>query len=432
MPRADDPARARDAALSVIDTLRAAGHVAYLAGGCVRDELLGLAPTDYDVATDATPDRIRSLFPRTAEVGASFGVVLVRDAGATIEVATFRSDGPYSDRRRPDSVTFSDPASDARRRDFTINALFLDPHASPESRVIDFVGGRADLESRVLRAVGDPDERLAEDHLRALRAVRFAARFQLALDRATEAAIRVHARELSGVSRERIGDELRRMLAHPTRWKAIGLLESLGLDVPVLAEPPRRVGGLRSEPPTGVGGMSEPPTGVGGTDPLLPQRALSESFPACLAAWALARGMELSEAAADRLVAAWRPALCLSNDEADDLRGILRSVVHFTRDWDGWPVARQKRLAARPWATSAVALLDPARAAAVAARIRQLAATPGGLAPPPMLDGDALIAAGFRPGPAFKSILDRVYDEQLEGRVGTPEQALELARRLRV
>ena len=183
--------RARQAATWIVRTLHDAGHIAYFAGGCVRDGLLGLHPTDFDIATDAPPQRVQGLFKRTAEVGAAFGVVLVhvtpeemgapggrRDA-VSVEVATFRSDGPYTDARRPDVVHFSDPQSDARRRDFTINALFLDPLQPADEatrsvgapdlqgRVIDYVGGVADLKGRVLRAVGDPEKRLAEDHLRA-------------------------------------------------------------------------------------------------------------------------------------------------------------------------------------------------------------------------------------------------------------------------
>jgi poly(A) polymerase len=210
---------ARRAGEAIIRTLVQAGHAAYFAGGCVRDELLGLTPTDYDVATDATPDRISALFPRTSEVGAAFGVVLVKSGREVTEVATFRSEGAYSDRRRPDSVTFSNPAEDAKRRDYTVNALFLDPHAGgagsvegavvtshgSHGRVIDFVGGLLDLERRVLRAVGDPDQRLAEDHLRALRAARLAAKLGFQIDPGTAQAIRQHASQLQGVSRERIG-----------------------------------------------------------------------------------------------------------------------------------------------------------------------------------------------------------------------------------
>src|SRR5688572_17117161 len=247
MARAADPAQARAAATEIVARLRGSGHAAYFAGGCVRDELLGLHPTDYDVATDAPPQRIRELFPRTAEVGAAFGVMLVHlyragGGGITVEVATFRAEGPYSDARRPDTVRFSDAPTDAARRDFTINALFLDPLAAPdapaiEGHVVDYVGGVADLRAGVVRAVGDPHQRLAEDHLRALRAVRFTARLGFALDPATADAVRQHAAELRGVSRERIGEEVRRMMGHPSRARAAELLAQLGLDVPVLEEP---------------------------------------------------------------------------------------------------------------------------------------------------------------------------------------------------
>ena len=236
---------ARGTAASIVRRLREAGHVAYFAGGCVRDELLGLDPVDYDVATDARPDAIQAMFRKTAAVGASFGVVLVKEAGGVVEVATFRSDGPYSDSRRPDRVEFADAAHDAQRRDFTINALFLDPLAAEDSasihgHVIDHVGGMADLRARVIRAVGDPERRLAEDHLRALRAVRFAARFGFAIEQGTASAIREHASDLEGVSRERVGDELRRMFLAETRAEAAGV-------------PRRAGGGVLSRGPGGAG-----------------------------------------------------------------------------------------------------------------------------------------------------------------------------------
>ncbi|MEK6703872.1 MAG: CCA tRNA nucleotidyltransferase, partial [Planctomycetota bacterium] len=230
----------RHAAVVVVRALQEAGHVAYFAGGCVRDELLGLTPSDYDVATDATPDRIASLFRRTAAVGASFGVMLVKEGQSVIEVATFRADGTYLDNRRPDSVRFSTPQDDARRRDFTVNALFLDPldtQSGPGGRVIDHVGGLGDLARRVIRAVGDPDQRLGEDHLRALRAVRLSAKLGFSISPETAEAIARHTGELSGVSRERIGDEVRLMLGHPTRSIAIDLLQGLGLDAAVLGAP---------------------------------------------------------------------------------------------------------------------------------------------------------------------------------------------------
>ncbi|MEM1423575.1 MAG: CCA tRNA nucleotidyltransferase, partial [Planctomycetota bacterium] len=229
----------RDSAVRIVRTLAGAGHAAYFAGGCVRDELLGSEPKDYDVATDATPDEVEAAFRNTKPVGKSFGVILVRDGSSVTEVATFREEGAYTDKRRPDEVRFADAEADAHRRDFTINALFLDPldtRDDQRGRVIDFVGGLEDLERGVVRAVGDPAERLAEDHLRALRAVRFAARFAFPIEERTADAIRAHASALEGVSRERIGDELRRILAHPRRAEGVRTIHALALDAPVLAD----------------------------------------------------------------------------------------------------------------------------------------------------------------------------------------------------
>ena len=213
----------RTAALSIIQTLRDAGHVALLAGGCVRDRLLGEDPKDYDVATDAPPERVRTLFKRTRAVGEAFGVVLVdlkRDGQRrTIEVATFRTEGVYSDGRRPDAVEYSDAKHDAQRRDFTVNGLFEDPaceHVDADAEgIIDYVGGRADLKARVIRAVGDPEKRFGEDYLRLLRAPRFAARLGFAIEEATFRAMQQHAPQINRIARERIGDEIRRALVRP-------------------------------------------------------------------------------------------------------------------------------------------------------------------------------------------------------------------------
>jgi poly(A) polymerase len=478
MARAKDPAAARAAATRIVRRLRDAGHVAFFAGGCVRDELLGLSPTDYDVATDATPARVRELFPRTAEVGAAFGVVLVKTDDAVVEVATFRSDGPYSDARRPDVVHFSDPRSDALRRDFTINALFLDPIAAADApsiqgHVVDYVGGLADLRARVLRAVGDADQRLAEDHLRALRAVRFAARLGLRIDPATESAIRRHTQELRGVSRERIGDELRRMMAHPSRAAAVRLLQRLGLDAPVLDEPSmpdcalHTLEALSATAPTTTSvGTDAPGAGTTGATPshdrppgaaaalgageapptgaVQPGAAATGKerggaggephFAVCLAAWALDR--HGPDGVGRDLALRWRRALNLSNEETDILTECLSGYLGLSGEgWLALPVARQKRTAAKDWFPAAVRLLearDPEAAARVRSRVGELQRTPGGLSPPPLLTGDDLVAMGMRPGRSFKAILDGVYDAQLEGRVRDRAGAMELARSLGV
>lgn len=410
----------RRAATAVVRRLRDAGFVGYFAGGCVRDELLGLTPTDYDVATDATPDDVRGLFQRTAHVGAHFGVVLVREDEHTIEVATFRSDGSYTDSRRPDEVHFSTPEADAQRRDFTINALFLDPLAADEAgvrgagahgHVIDFVGGLADLERGVVRAVGDADARLNEDHLRALRAVRFAARFGYDLDEDTAEAIRRHARELKGVSRERVGDELRRMMADPARHDAAWKLQVLGLDEAIFDRhsdsAPRVLGRL-----AGDDAQTPPPP------------------PTCLAAWAIDRGAIVEATQIAGLVRHWRERLCLSNAESDAMKATLRASIALDREWADWGVAQQKRLAATPACLEALRLLQasaPEEMVRVRVRIDELAATAGGIAPEPWLSGDDLVELGLRPGPAFKHLLDRLYDAQLEGRTGSADEARRLA-----
>src|SRR5439155_15020123 len=213
---------------AVVRRLRDAGHVAYFAGGCVRDMLLGLTPKDFDVATDAPPQRVRELFSNTQAVGAAFGVILVRHRTSVIEVATFRTDLQYKDGRRPEGVVFTTAEEDAKRRDFTINGLFMDPLDG--DKVIDYVGGQEDLKDRVLRAIRDPDHRFEEDHLRLLRAIRFAARFELRIHETTAAAIGRHAEQLKRISPERIAQELRLMLIPPTRdaaydWLASGLID---------------------------------------------------------------------------------------------------------------------------------------------------------------------------------------------------------------
>ena len=224
MPAGDlqtKPPCRREDALAVVQRLRQVGHIAYFAGGCVRDLLLGLQPKDYDVATDARPERVRAIFANTQAVGQAFGVILVHLGTSTIDVATFRSDGAYSDGRRPDEVKFTSAQEDAQRRDFTVNGLFLDP---VDGRVIDYVGGQQDLAAHLIRAIGTADARFEEDHLRLLRAVRFAARFDFAIEEQTEQAIQRHAAQLARISPERVGDELRIMLTPVSRQARVARL----------------------------------------------------------------------------------------------------------------------------------------------------------------------------------------------------------------
>lgn len=429
----------RAAALAILGTLRDAGHEALLAGGCVRDALLGLEPADYDIATDAPPGRVLELFPHGRGVGAAFGVVLVRRGGVEVEVATFRQDAAYTDGRRPDAVTFSDARHDALRRDFTINGLFADPLAPPDDattppalgRVIDYVGGVADLDTGIIRAIGDGDARLGEDYLRMLRAVRFASRFGFQLDPATAAAIRRHAPRLADISRERIGQEVQRMLMQPaaqprsttsaspviaTRpgaWAAM-LLQELGLDAPALDE-----------------------ATCDRTPAALSRLGPAASYPAVLAAWAVDRhamGATLPAAAAfatrqaRAVIQRWRAALCLSNETCDALRNTLVLLPRI-QAWPTLGIAARKRLLADPHGDQAWHVLRALHAEEVAAAVDADAAQlrhGQGVAPPPLIDGSDLIAAGLKPGPAFARLLRLAYDAQLEHRVTTPAQALAL------
>lgn len=227
--------KAWDAAVQIIKTLRVEGHAALLAGGCVRDRLLGRTPKDFDVVTDATPERVREVFPRSRQVGAKFGVMLVRKYGHDIEVATFRSDGTYSDGRHPDSVTFGSEVEDARRRDFTINGLFCDPL---DGRVIDHVDGRADIEAGIIRTIGSPQQRFAEDHLRMLRAVRFAARLSFSIHHETANAIKRSAERLRSISPERIWMELEMLLTDASRARGWLLLVEMELRAHLCADWP--------------------------------------------------------------------------------------------------------------------------------------------------------------------------------------------------
>ena len=239
---------AKQHATEIVRTLRERGHQAYFAGGCVRDLLLGREPADYDVSTDATPQQVMQIFPQTFAVGEQFGVVLVPESSgatgvlarqgersdATVEVATFRSDLGYSDGRHPDEVRFSkDPREDVERRDFTINGMMLDPETN---KVLDFVGGRDDLKAGIVRAIGDPERRFAEDKLRMLRAVRFAARFKYTIDPATLAAIQKLAPQIHQVSNERVREELTKMLTEGHARRAFELLDATGLLPEVLPE----------------------------------------------------------------------------------------------------------------------------------------------------------------------------------------------------
>lgn len=405
MTEADRPAAtAREVATAIAARLADAGFEAYFAGGCVRDRLLGLEPTDYDIATSAHPQAISELFRSARSVGESFGVVLVRLHGHVIEVATFRTDGDYMDGRRPESVRFCGSEEDAQRRDFTINGLFEDPR---DGRIIDYVDGERDLHGRTIRAIGDPAARFGEDHLRMLRAVRFAARFGFEIDAATARAIETFGPRLDQISRERIGMEMRAMFTHATRGAAAALLEDLQLDGPMLGEAHALSDRRR---------VSRLPAASG--------------FATALGAWLLDRHGGGEEGAAS-VVDRWVGAMVLSNAERAALLGTLATLRDLETAWDGLPVAGQKRLAVRPGFEGAVEIMATTAtgaAAAIRQRVAQLAETV--LAPPPLLTGDDLIEMGFRPGPAFRGILEQVYDAQLEGELMDRPAARELGRSL--
>jgi len=414
----------RDDALAVLKRLREAKHVAYFAGGCVRDMLLGLEPADYDIATSAPPPEVRRLFPITQAVGAAFGVILVRQGRSVIEVATFRSDGKYSDGRRPDEVRFTSAEEDARRRDFTINGLFFDPI---ENKVIDFVGGQQDLAARRLRAIGDPQRRFAEDHLRLLRAIRFAARFALAIDPPTGKAILEAAPFLKGISPERIAEELRMMFPPPTRKIAWPLLWEYHLAHVIFRLVPLPEGtslDLKRSVFMELAPAMQVPFDLALAAALLDVHL--QSHPATDPRTALLRPQVVT------FVRAMRQGLRLSNDESDAMEHELLSLGPLLTDAPA-TLAMKKRFLAMPTAESSRRLMETLAAVGFfRQRIADLDADFHTLAdvdcaPPPLITGDDLTAAGLNPGPPFKKALDAAYDAQLEGTISTRDQAMAMA-----
>jgi poly(A) polymerase len=401
-------------AASIVARLRDAGFEAYFAGGCVRDLLLGLEPEDYDVATDARPQEVMRLFRRTIAIGASFGVVKVlgaREEG-DVEVATFRSDGNYLDGRRPETVTFSTAELDASRRDFTINGMFLDP---VESRVIDFVGGRADLDAKILRAIGDPSARFTEDKLRLLRAVRFTARFGLTIDGSTRAAVSAMAAEVTTVSAERIAQELRKMLVHSSRSTSMRLAREAGLLAAVL-------------PPLATISDESWEHTMRVLDRLQP----SPSFPLAFAA--LLAGID--QATVRDVALSLSADLKLANADRDrtvwllDHRGSLAAPETLRE-------STLKRLLASEGIDDLLALhraealasgLGIAHVEFCLAYLRDLPNGP--IDPPPLLNGHDLMRHGLKPGPHFARLLEEVRDAQLDRSLTTKEEALALVDRL--
>jgi poly(A) polymerase len=435
-------------AIRVAHTLREHGYSAYLVGGCVRDLLLSREPADYDVATSATPHEVIRIFPQTFAVGAQFGVVLVpvrrdnaegeRDNYA-IEVATFRSDGAYSDGRHPDEVQFSkDARMDVQRRDFTINGLLLDPDTR---EVLDYIGGRDDLQRGIIRTIGQAHQRFAEDKLRMLRAVRFAARFGYAIDDQTFAAIRELAPQIHQVSRERVRDEILKMLTEGHARRAFELLDQTNLLEQVLPEIKK------------MQGVAQPPQYHPEGDVWIHTLMLLEGLPAgcpkTLALGALLHDVgkpPTFRVAPDRIRfdghaeigTKMAAEICrrfrLSNDDTDQVLSLVANHMRFG-DVMRMKDSTLKRFFRLPRfdqhlelhrldcqsSHRDLSLYDFAKE-----KFHTLPAEQ--IRPTPLITGDDLIAAGYKPGPQFKELLTAVEDAQLDGSITTREEAMELVR----
>lgn len=422
-------------AARLVETLRRAGHEALFAGGCVRDRLLGRPAYDIDIATSARPEDVQALFRRTYSVGAQFGVVVVHEDGHDFQVATFRSDGAYIDGRRPESVTFTDARGDAMRRDFTINGLFFDPVSAT---VLDFVNGEADLRAGVVRCIGDPDARFAEDKLRLLRCVRFAASLGFRIDEATWDAVRRGASGITGVSAERIRDELVKMLVAPTRLAAFDLLDASGLLDIVLPEL------------TPMRGCEQPKEFHPEGDVFVHTRLMLSLLPETVTV-PLVFGVLLHDAGkpptatvdptgrirfnghesvSARMTEDVFTRLRFSAAETAAAVEIVKNHMAF-KDVKNMRVATLKRFLARPTiedelelhrvdCTSSHGLLDNHEF--LREKQEEFAAAP--LIPKPFVNGADLIALGLAPGPLFKEILDAVQVRQLEGTLTSRDEAL--------
>ena len=432
----------RESATSIVRTLRQAGHQAYLVGGCVRDLVLSREPADYDVATDATPEQVMRIFPRSYAVGAQFGVVLVPadDKASTIEVATFRSDIGYSDGRHPDQVRYtSSPQEDVQRRDFTINGLLYDPIAD---KVLDYVGGLADIRRGIIRTIGEPEQRFREDKLRMLRAVRFAARFGYSIEPATFAAIERLAPFIHQVSCERIREELSKMLTEGHARRAFELLDGSGLLPQVLPE----ISAMK--------GVEQPPQfhpeGDVWVHTLLLLEQLPRPCPKTLAWGALLHdvgkpptfrlapdrirfdehvpvGVRMAEEICRRLR--------FSNDDTEQIAALVANHMRFA-DALKMKESTLKRFMRLPHFPEHLELhridcLSSHGDLTLYNFVKQrFESTPADqVRPRPLLTGHDLIRAGYKPGPAFKEILAAVEDAQLERRLESREQALEFVRR---
>jgi tRNA nucleotidyltransferase/poly(A) polymerase len=434
---------ARQLAEHVCRTLRGAGHQAYLVGGCVRDILLKREPADYDVATDATPDRVQQLFPRSLAVGAQFGVIIVTEDAAQVEVATFRSDIGYSDGRHPDRVVYAtSPQEDVKRRDFTINALLLDPETN---EVLDFVGGRADLRTGIIRAIGRPADRFREDKLRMVRAVRFAARFRYAIEAGTFTAISGLAPEIHHVSAERLREELTKLLTEGAASRGFELLDETRL-LPELLPEIARMKGVEQPP-------QFHPEGDVWTHTLLMLGRLQAGCSATLAWGVLLHDVgkpptftppsgpdgrirfdehvEVGTRMAEEICRRLR----FSNEDTAQIAALVANHLRF-KDVPQMKLATLKRFVRLD---SFSEHLELHRLDCLASHghlenhdlvSKFLAVTPPEqVRPLRLVTGEDLIALGFAPGPSFKGILDAVEEAQLNGRINTREEGLRLVQK---
>lgn len=422
-------------ATEIVRTLRQAGHIAYFAGGCVRDRLLGKEPVDFDIATDATPERVQEIFPRTVPVGAQFGVVLVVSQGEEYQVATFRADGTYIDGRHPEGVVFTTAAGDASRRDFTINGLFYDPI---DRHVMDYVGGESDLQRHLLRAIGEPRKRLEEDRLRILRGIRFGATLAFDIEPATWEAICEYAPRIHDVSAERIREELVKIFLSPRRVAGFDLLDASGLLDELLPEI------------TAMKGCDQPPEFHPEGDVFVHTRIMLDMLPETVSL-PLVFGVLFHdigkvptrqvdptgrirfnghESVSARMTDAIMRRLKFSNDEIEATIEIVQHHMAF-KDVQNMRVARLKRFMARPNFTdelelhrvdcqSSHGMLDNYHF--LLAKEQEFANEP--LIPKPLINGRDLIDLGWTPGPVFKQVLEAVETLQLEGQLTSREEAL--------
>lgn len=427
---------APEIARQIVDRLRRAGFIAYYAGGCVRDLLRGVAPNDYDIVTSARPEEVQRLFRRTVAVGAQFGVIVAVEHGLEFQIATFRADGIYIDGRHPTAVEFAGPEQDAARRDFTINGMFYDPLAAT---VIDYVGGRADLAARVVRAIGDPAARFREDRLRVLRAVRFAATLGFEIEPATWDALRAAAAGITAVSAERSREELARILIAPNRLRGFDLLDAGGLLGHLLPEVER------------LKGCEQPPQFHPEGDVFVHTRLMIGLLPAAVSvplAFATLLhdigkpGTQTCDPAEGRIrfsghdklgaemTAAAMERLRFSREEIDAAVEMVAQHMVF-KDAPRMRVAKLKRFMARPTFADELVLhkvdCESSHGALdnygfLVAKREEFAREP--LIPPPLLTGHDLIALGWTPGPVFAEILDAVQTRQLEGALASRDEAL--------